>query len=102
MGIKPLLDGAISIVDIKRKEKFTKKSFKLYASYKDVEELKRKETEGFFITSYFDNSFEVKKNQAINYKNQEIGFVEFVKFDEKKSKVKMFIYSKYKNISLKE
>ncbi len=49
MGIKPLLDGAISIVDIKRKEKFTKKSFKLYASYKDVEELKRKETVGFFL-----------------------------------------------------
>ncbi len=95
-GIKPLLEGAISIVDIKREEKLTKKSFKLYNSYKEVEALKRKQTQGFFITSYFDNSFEVKKNQAINYKNQEIGFIDSIKFDDKKSKVKMFIYSKYK------
>lgn len=102
IGFKPLLDGAISLVDIKRNEKYTKKSFKLYSSYKDVEELKRVQTEGSFISAYFDNSFEIKENQSINYKNQEIGFVKSIKFDDKKSKVKMFIYSKYKKYITKK
>lgn len=102
IGLKPLLDGAISLIDIKRNAKFTKSSFEMYSSYKDVEKLKRLQTEGFLITSYFDNSFEIKKSQAINYKNQEIGFVKSIKFNDKKSKVKMFIYSKYKKYITKK
>ena len=33
---------------------------------------------------------------AIMYKNQEIGFVKDIKFDDKKSKVNLFIYSEFK------
>ena len=95
-GLEPLLDGAISIVDIRRKDKLTKSNFKLYGSYKDVEELKRIKTEGFYKTAYFDNSFKINEGESINYKNQEIGFVKSVSFFEKESKVKMFIYSKYR------
>ncbi len=96
IGLKPFLDGAISLVDIKRDAKLTKRKFKLYSSYKDVEQLKRLETEGFYTNAYFDNSFAIKKDESINYKNQEIGFVKSIKFDDKTSKVQMFIYSKYK------
>ncbi|PLY07661.1 MAG: paraquat-inducible protein B [Arcobacter sp.] len=96
IGLRPLLDGAISLVDVKRNEKLTKKSFNLYSSYKDVESIKRLQTEGFYIDAYFDNSFVLKEGEAINYKNQEIGFVKSIKFNDKNSKVKMFIYSKYK------
>ena len=96
LGLKPLLDGGISIVDISRKTKLSKSNFKLYESYKDVEELKRIQTKGFYKTAYFDNSFKIEKNEAINYKNQEIGYIKSIKFGEKESKVKMFIYSKYK------
>ncbi len=95
-GVKPLLDGGIAIVDIKRGEKLTKKIFKLYNSYEDVQRLRREQTQGSFITAYFDNSFKIKKNQTISYKSQEIGFVDSIKFNDKKSKVKIFIYSKYK------
>ncbi len=95
-GLKPLLDGAISIVDIKRGTKSKKRSFTLYNSYKDVEELRKIQTEGSYITAYFDNSFKINENEIINYKNQEIGFVKLVTFNEKYSKVKIFIYSKYK------
>lgn len=95
-GIKPLLEGAISVVDISRKAKLTKKSFKLHSSYKDVKTLRRIQTQGSMINAYFDNSFALKQNQAITYKGQEIGFVSSVKFDESKSKARLFIYSKYK------
>lgn len=61
IGLKPLLDGAISLVDVKRNAKLTKKSFNLYNSYKDVEKIKRLSTEGFYINAYFDNSFVLKK-----------------------------------------
>ena len=96
IGLKPLLDGAISLVDVKRNAKLTKNSFNLHGSYKDVEKIKRLSTKGFYINAYFDNSFVLKKGEAINYKNQEIGFINAIKFDETNSRVNMFIYSKYK------
>lgn len=100
-GIKPLLDGAISLVQVDKKTKLTKKSFKLYNSYKEVEKLKREQTEGFYIKADFDNSFELKRNQTIEYKNQEIGFVKSINFDNKSSKVKIFIYNKFKKFITK-
>lgn len=97
-GIKPLLNGSIAILDVKRSDKKrNKKSFKLYTSYKDVEQLKRLHNTGSTIDAYFDNSFKVKKDMAVVYKNQEIGFVKQVVFNDKKSKAKLFIYSKYKS-----
>ncbi|MGE4462013.1 MAG: MlaD family protein [Arcobacter sp.] len=96
-GIEPLLNGAIGLIAEKRSdEKLTKKEFKLYSSFKDVERLKRFYNSGFTIEADFDNSFEIKQDMAIVYKNQEIGFVKDIKFDDKKSKVNLFIYSPYK------
>jgi len=95
-GFKPLINGGISLINISEKAKFSNKDFKLYNSYKQVEQLKKQTTSGFNLTAYFDNSFEIKKDQTINYKNQEIGFVKSINFDDKKSKVKLFIYNKYK------
>jgi paraquat-inducible protein B len=95
-GVEPLLNGAIGIVGEKRSEKLTKKDFKLYNSYKDVEKLKRVYNSGFTIDAYYDNDFEIKANMAIIYKNQEIGFVEDIKFDDKKSRVSLFIYTPFK------
>jgi paraquat-inducible protein B len=95
-GIEPLLNGAIGLVSNKKDEKLIKNEFKLYSSYKDVERLKRFYNSGFTIEADFDNSFEIKQDMAIVYKNQEIGFVKDIKFDDKKSKVSLFIYSNYK------
>ena len=96
-GIEPLLNGAIGLIGEKKSdEKLTKKEFKLYNSFKDVERLKRFNNSGFIIEADFDNSFEIKQDMAIVYKNQEIGFVKDIKFDDKKSKVSLFIYSNYK------
>jgi|TARA_R110002033_G_scaffold20278_4_gene51246 paraquat-inducible protein B len=94
-GIKPLIDGGIALVEVDRKAKYSKKSFKLYSSYKDVQALKREYSHGSYLNTYFDNGFNLKVNQAISYKNQEIGFVKSIKFGEEKSKVKLFIYKKY-------
>lgn len=96
-GIEPLLNGAIGLVAEKRDDVLlTKKDFKLYDSYKDVEKLKRFNNTGFIVEAEFDNDFEIKPDMAIVYKNQEIGFVKELKFDEKKSKVNLFIYTPYK------
>lgn len=95
-GVEPLLNGAIGIVGEKRSEKLTKKDFKLYSSFKDVEKLKRVYNSGFTIDAFYDNDFEIKENMAIIYKNQEIGFVKSIDFDDKKSKVSMFIYTPFK------
>ena len=96
-GIEPLLNGAIGLVAEKRDDVLlTKKDFKLYDSYKDVEKLKRFNNTGFIVEAEFDNDFEIKPDTAIVYKNQEIGFVKELKFDEKKSKVNLFIYTPYK------
>lgn len=95
-GIKPLLEGAISILNLNENSKLTKKSFKLYNSFEDVKRIKRIQTEGFLIKASFDNGFKLKKNDPITFKGQEIGFVQSVKFGENNSKVKLFIYSKFK------
>jgi len=95
-GIKPLLNGAIAISELKRDNKQAKKNFKLYSSYSEIEKLKRLHNDGFTIDTYFDNDFKIKKDMAIIYKNQEIGFVKLIKFNSKKSNAKLFIYKKYK------
>ena len=96
-GIEPLLNGAIGLVSEKKEgAKLLNKEFKLYSSYKDVEKLKRIYNTGFTIETSFNNDFEIKPDMAIMYKNQEIGFVKDIKFDDKKSKVNLFIYSEYK------
>lgn len=96
-GIDPLLNGAIGILAEKSENfKLTKKDFKLHSSYKDVEKLKRVYNLGFIIEADFNNDFTLKPDMAIMYKNQEIGFVKDVKFDDKKSKVNLFIYNEFK------
>lgn len=95
-GIEPLLNGAIGLVSEKADDKLTKKEFKLYKSFKDVEKLNRFSNSGIVITADFYNDFEIKPDMAIMYKNQEIGFVKDIKFDDKKSKVSLFIYSPFK------
>jgi paraquat-inducible protein B len=96
-GIDPLLNGAIGILAEKSENfKLTKKDFKLHSSYKDVEKLKRVYNLGFIIEADFNNDFTLKPDMAIMYKNQEIGFVKDVKFDDKKSKVNIFIYNEFK------
>ena len=96
-GIEPLLNGAIGLVSEKiDNNKLTKKEFKLYNSFKDVEKLNRFSNSGIVINADFYNDFEIKQDMAIMYKNQEIGFVKDIKFDDKKSKVSLFIYSPFK------
>ena len=96
-GIDPLLNGAIGILAEKSENfKLTKKDSKLHSSYKDVEKLKRVYNLGFIIEADFNNDFTLKSDMAIMYKNQEIGFVKDVKFDDKKSKVNLFIYNEFK------
>ena len=96
-GIEPLLNGAIGLISDKKDEnKVAKKEFKLYSSFKDVEKLRRVNNTGFVIEADFNNSFEIKPDMAIMYKNQEIGFVRDIKFDDNKSKVNLFIYTEFK------
>lgn len=95
-GVEPLLNGAIGIVGEKRSDKLSKKDFKLYSSYKDVEKLKRVYNSGFVIEASYDNDFEIKENMAIIYKNQEIGFVKDIDFDDRRSSVSLFIYTPFK------
>lgn len=95
-GIEPLLNGAIGLVSEKADDKLTKKEFKLYKSFKDVEKLNRFSNSGIVINADFYNDFEIKPDMAIMYKNQEIGFVKDIKFDDRKSKVSLFIYSPFK------
>ena len=95
-GINPLLNGAIALFEIRHDKKLTKKSFKLYSSYKEVEKIKRLHNDGFTIDTYFNNDFKIKKDMAIVYKNQEIGFVKSIKFNNQESNAKLFIYKQYK------
>lgn len=96
-GVEPLLNGAIALIAEKKEgAKLSDKEFKLYSSFKDVEKLKRASNNGFTIEAEFNNDFEIKHDMAIMYKNQEIGFVKDIKFDDKKSKVSLFIYSDFK------
>ncbi len=95
-GIEALLNGAIGIVTEKRNSNLNKNEFQLYSSYQDVQRLKRIYNKGFIITANFDNNFEIKKDMAIKYKNQEIGFVKNLKFNNKNSKVELVIYNSFK------
>ncbi len=95
-GIEPLLNGSIGLLSEKRSETLSKKEFKLYSSYKDVEKLKKIYNQGFLIDAYFDNKINIKENMSVVYKNQEIGFVKSISFKESKSKASLFIYKKFK------
>ena len=101
-GVEPLLNGAIGIVGEKRSEKLTKKEFKLYSSFKDVEKLKKVYNTGITIDAFFDNDFEIKPNMAIIYKNQEIGFVKDIDFDDRRSTVRLFIYTSFQKYITKK
>ena len=101
-GVEPLLNGAIGIVGEKRSEKLTKKEFKLYSSFKDVEKLKKVYNTGITIDAFFDNDFEIKPNMAIIYKNQEIGFVKDIDFDDRRSTVRLFIYTPFQKYITKK
>ena len=95
-GFEHLLNGGIAIVTEKRKLKLSKKSFKLYDTYTEVSRLKRIYNKGSIVEAYFDNDFKIQKDMAVVYKNQEIGFVKSIKFDENKSRAKLLIYKQYK------
>ena len=96
-GVEPLLNGAIGLISEKKENtKTATKEFKLHSSYKDVEKLRRVNNTGFTVDALFDNDFALKTDMAIMYKNQEIGFVKDIKFDDKRSKVSLFIYTPYK------
>jgi paraquat-inducible protein B len=96
-GVEPLLNGAIGLISEKKDGvKPTSKEFKLYSSFKDVEKLRRVNNTGFTVDALFDNDVSLKTDMAIMYKNQEIGFIKDIKFDDKKSKVSLFIYTPYK------
>ena len=101
-GVEPLLNGAIGIVGEKRSEKLTKKEFKLYSSFKDVEKLKKVYNTGITIDAFFDNDFEIKPNMEIIYKNQEIGFVKDIDFDDRRSTVRLFIYTPFQKYITKK
>lgn len=95
-GYEPLLNGGIGILTEKRKSKLTKSYFKLYDTFQEVQRLKRIYNKGSIVKAYFKNDFNVQKDMAIIYKNQEIGFVKSIKFAENESRAKLLIYSQFK------
>ena len=95
-GIESILNGAIALVSTKSSEKLTNKEFVLYPSFKDIENQNRDKTDGFTVYTEFDNSFAIKENMSLIYKNQEIGFVKNIKFDDKVSKVEIFVYEEFR------
>ncbi|RBQ31153.1 paraquat-inducible protein B [Arcobacter sp. FW59] len=96
-GMEGIFNGSIGILSTTNdKNKLTKKEFKLYSKYEDVVRLKRMENSGFTVFTEFDNSFKLAKDMAVIYKNQEIGFVKDIKFDDRLSKVELFIYEDYR------
>ena len=95
-GLESVLNGAIGLVSNKGEGKLSKKEFTLYQSYKDIEKVNRDKNSGFVVYTEFDNSFVVKENMAVIYKNQEIGFVKNIKFDDAVSKVELFIYEDFR------
>lgn len=74
-GVEKTLNGGIALVSNLDNTKLTKKEFELFSSYKDIQKEKRDKSNGFIVYSQFDNSFVLKEDMAIVYKNQEIGFV---------------------------
>lgn len=95
-GAEPLLNGGIALVDINSSAGLSKKSFKLYSSYKDVERIKRVSANGFAIKAFFNNGFNIQKDMPLIYKNREIGFIKDIGFAENQSPVEIFIYEEYK------
>src|SRR5574344_1323201 len=95
-GVEKTLNGGIALVSNLENTKLTKKEFELFSSYKDIQKEKRDKSNGFIVYSQFDNSFVLKEDMAIVYKNQEIGFVKKISFDDKNSKVELFIYQDFK------
>ena len=95
-GVEKTLNGGIALVSNLENTKLTKKEFELFSSYKDIQKEKRDKSNGFIVYSQFDNSFVLKEDMAIVYKNQEIGFVKKINFDDKASKVELFVYEDFK------
>jgi paraquat-inducible protein B len=94
-GIDSLLKGSIALIADKS-SKNSKKSFKLYKSYQEAYKIKKLRNEGFLLNAAFENSFTLKKDMPVFYENQEIGFVNDIKFEEYYSKANLFIYNKFK------
>ncbi|QKF72904.1 paraquat-inducible protein B [Aliarcobacter faecis] len=95
-GLESVLNGAIGLVSNKNEAKLNKKEFTLFPSYKDIEKINRDKNSGFIVYTEFDNSFIIKENMALVYKNQEIGFVKNIKFDNIVSKVEFFVYEDFR------
>ena len=95
-GLESVLNGGIGLVSNKNDGKLSKKEFLLYSSYKDIEKINRDINSGFIVYTEFDNSFVIKENMAVVYKNQEIGFVKNIKFADNVSKVELFIYEDFR------
>lgn len=95
-GLDSLLKGSIALISKKESSKITKKSFKLFDSYKEAFKTKRLRNEGFLLKAAFENSFSLKKDMPIIYENREIGFINDIKYDEYYSTAELFIYNKYK------
>lgn len=95
-GMEPLLNGSIGLVSKNHKAKLTKKEFKLHSSHKDIEKIIREKNKGYAVYAQFDNSFELKENFALVYKNQEIGYIKKIKFEDKVSNVEFFVYDEYR------
>ncbi len=95
-GLESIFNGAIGVVSNKNDGVLSKKEFTLFSSYKDIEKINRDKNSGFIVFTEFDNSFVIKENMAIIYKNQEIGYVKSIKFDDKVSKVEFFVYEDFR------
>lgn len=95
-GLESIFNGAIGLVSNKNDGKLDKKEFTLYSSYKEINRLNRDKNRGFIVYTEFDNSFVVQEDMAIVYKNQEIGFIKNIKFDDKVSKVELFVYEDFR------
>ncbi|WP_207190498.1 MlaD family protein [Aliarcobacter lanthieri] len=96
-GMEGMFNGSIGVLSTSNdKNKLTKQEFNLYNKYEDVLRIKRMENSGFIVFTEFDNSFKLFQDMAVIYKNQEIGFVKNIKFNDKLSKVELFIYDDYK------
>jgi len=97
-GMESLLKGSIALISNKQIKKAKNKnlSFKLYKSYQDAYKIKKLRNDGFIISAAFENSFTLKKDMPIFYENQEIGFINEIKYEEHYSKANLFIYNKFK------
>lgn len=95
-GLKPLLNGGISILRLKKNALKKKNTFKLYSSYKEVEKIAKTYNDGFYLDVVFSNHIKINENMPLIFENQEIGFIKNIKFSKDESVVKFFIKNKYK------